>query len=254
MTASAPRTSNSATACRAAVEPMSPRFASAITGTSDGIDARSRSRAAIPADPNASKNARFGLTAAAYGSGRFEDERREPLQPGDALGEPLGDRRRVRVETEAEHRPGRARARAETLEVRSRSPAAVQGEGLAAGVDPPPDGLSRREQRGRDVPVGSRCRVEPGHLGQVDRLGRPSRPARCHRAWPAAGRRSARRCAGTRWRRRPATRMGAHDASSSVTRSSSLPLPALRMTTSVPSAFVRVAATYRPSGEYDGCM
>ena len=47
---------------------------------------------------------------------------------------------------------------------------------------------------------------------------------------------------------------GAHDVSSLVTRSSSLPLPASRMTTSVPSAFVRVAAMYRPSGENDGCM
>ena len=67
VTASAPRRSNRATAWRAAVEPMSPRFASATTGRSAGMPARIRSRAAIPADPNASKNARFGLIAAAYG-------------------------------------------------------------------------------------------------------------------------------------------------------------------------------------------
>ena len=67
VTASAPRTSNRAVAWRAAVEPMSPRFASATTGRSAGRLARIRSRAAIPADPKASKNARFGLIAAATG-------------------------------------------------------------------------------------------------------------------------------------------------------------------------------------------
>ena len=65
--ASAARTSNSAVACRAAVDPMSPRLASATTGTSSGIDPRRRSRAAIPGAPKASKNARLGFTAAACG-------------------------------------------------------------------------------------------------------------------------------------------------------------------------------------------
>ena len=51
VTASAPSPSNSATAWRAAVVPMSPRLASATTGTSAGRLARSRSRAAIPAEP-----------------------------------------------------------------------------------------------------------------------------------------------------------------------------------------------------------
>ena len=54
-------------AWRAAVVPISPRFASARTGMSAGIPARNRSSAAMPADPNASKKARFGFTAAACG-------------------------------------------------------------------------------------------------------------------------------------------------------------------------------------------
>src|SRR5664280_3592699 len=67
VTASKPRMSYKATAWRAAVEPMSPRLASATNGTSDGTRPRIRSKTAIPADPNASKKARLGFTAAAYG-------------------------------------------------------------------------------------------------------------------------------------------------------------------------------------------
>ena len=53
--------------CRAEVDAMSPRLASPITGTSLGIRARTRSSATHPAAPKASKNARFGFTAAANG-------------------------------------------------------------------------------------------------------------------------------------------------------------------------------------------
>src|ERR1035437_10127800 len=66
--ASKPRMSYRATAWRAAGEPMSPRLASPMKSTSDGTRPRNRSRPAMPADPNASKKARFGFTAAAYGS------------------------------------------------------------------------------------------------------------------------------------------------------------------------------------------
>ena len=82
VTASAPRRSNKATAWRAAVEPISPRFASTTTGTSPGIVARSRSSAASPSAPNASKNARFGFTAAAWGSAasriKWQNDSRPP--------------------------------------------------------------------------------------------------------------------------------------------------------------------------------
>src|SRR5664280_2457071 len=67
VTASKPRMSYKATAWRAAVEPMSPRLASATNGTSDGTRPRIRSKTAMPADPNASKKAKLGFTAAAYG-------------------------------------------------------------------------------------------------------------------------------------------------------------------------------------------
>ena len=63
--ASQPSTSKRAVAWRAAVVPMSPRLASPTKTTPAGTLARSRSRAAMPADPKASKKARFGLTAEA---------------------------------------------------------------------------------------------------------------------------------------------------------------------------------------------
>ena len=103
VTASASSASNSATACRAAVEPMSPRLASAMTGTSLGIDARSRSSAAIPADPYASKKARLGLTAAALGraaSSRSAANRSTPAKSREnPSGRPAGSGSRPRQST-----------------------------------------------------------------------------------------------------------------------------------------------------------
>jgi len=62
--------SKSAVAWRAAVVPISRRLHRRRNRTSVGILARSRSRQPFPADPKASKKARFGLTAAAYGTPR----------------------------------------------------------------------------------------------------------------------------------------------------------------------------------------
>ena len=100
VTASAPSRSKSATAWRAAVDPMSPRLASATTGRSSGIAARRRSRAASPSAPNASKKARFGLTAAAYGPAASGRAGRTPRARAGRARSPPGS---------AE--PGRGRAR-----------------------------------------------------------------------------------------------------------------------------------------------
>src|SRR5664280_1224675 len=103
VTASTPRMSYNATAWRAAVEPMSPRFASATNGTSGGTRPRIRSKTAMPADPNASKKARFGFTAAAYGkaaSSRTSQNRSMPERfgakpSGSASGEGSTPRQRT---------------------------------------------------------------------------------------------------------------------------------------------------------------
>lgn len=47
---------------------MSPLLQSNITGMSVGMDLRTVTSASIPADPKISKNAEFGLKAAAYGA------------------------------------------------------------------------------------------------------------------------------------------------------------------------------------------
>lgn len=46
---------------------MSPRLQSSITGTDGGIKLKTVANAFIPASPKTSKNAIFGLKAAAYG-------------------------------------------------------------------------------------------------------------------------------------------------------------------------------------------
>ena len=90
VTASAPSTSYSAAAWRAAVVPMSPRFASATNGTSAGTSARSRSSTAIPSAPYASKKARFGLTAVATGSDASSRSRAKRSTPASVAGKPAG--------------------------------------------------------------------------------------------------------------------------------------------------------------------
>ena len=105
MTASAPSASKRAVAWRAAVDPMSPRFASMITGTSSGIAARSRSRAARPGDPYASKNARFGLTAAANGTAASSTSRAKRSIPARSGLKPSGRLAGIRIESEAQDRP-----------------------------------------------------------------------------------------------------------------------------------------------------
>ena len=84
-------TSYSATAYCAAVEPMSPRLASAMNGRSAGMRPRSRSRARTPSLPQRSKNATLTLTAAANGPRRLQDQLAEPARPRRRVrGKPSG--------------------------------------------------------------------------------------------------------------------------------------------------------------------
>ena len=71
------------------VLPMSPRLASAMNGTSAGTLAGTRSSAARPADPKASKKARLTFTAAAYGSA-WSSSRRVNRSPAASLAKPRG--------------------------------------------------------------------------------------------------------------------------------------------------------------------
>ena len=87
-----------ATAWRSAVVPMSARFASMTTGMPAGTLARSRSSAASPADPYASKKARLGLTAARRRGGRLDEQAGEPLHAGQRRREDRRQRRGLRVE------------------------------------------------------------------------------------------------------------------------------------------------------------
>ena len=83
---------------------MSPRLASAMNGMSSGMAARIRSSAAIPALPNASKNATLALIAAAYGDGRLDQQPAECLDTGSVVAEAGGQTGRIRVNAQAEMR------------------------------------------------------------------------------------------------------------------------------------------------------
>jgi hypothetical protein len=66
----------------AAVDPMSPRLASAMIGTSVGtLDSR-RSSAEMPPEPKASKKARFRLHGGGVRERGSRDQAREALEPG----------------------------------------------------------------------------------------------------------------------------------------------------------------------------
>ena len=200
MTASAPRPSNSATAWRAAVEPMSPRFASITTGTSAGIAARSRSSAASPAEPNASKNARFGLTAAAYGRGGLEERAgrtprrraRSRLNPSRQGARGPGSRPRHRtVPVAADRAASRSRyvtsrsatARARRRHGRRRSRRGRRRRGRSGGRRARPTAPAAR-RRARTSSAATRRRARRPWSGRPS-PSRSSCPAR-RRAWPSA--------------------------------------------------------------------
>ena len=231
MTASAPRPSKRATAWRAAVVSMSPRLASTITR----IAGRRRRK-----DPLEGRHARaaegleereVGLEGRRMGCRGLDQEPREALHPGEARAEPSGSisavgsmptQRTVPVAAPARRPGGRGTARS-------------RGGGSAGS---PRRRWARAPGRGPHhagrLSPSSPLNSVSGFL--LDREGR--RPSRSERR---------RRCRSTvaptrRRNRRPACRPGDHaapqDRPSEVTRRSSSPVRASRMTTLVPIEFV----------------
>ena len=82
VTASAPSPSNSATAWRAAVVPMSPRFASATTGRSAGSDSADPLEGRQPGRPERLEEGEVRLDRRRERSGGLGDQRREALDAG----------------------------------------------------------------------------------------------------------------------------------------------------------------------------
>ena len=106
-----------------------------------GSRARSRSRAASPSAPNASKNARLGLTAAAYGPAASSSEPGERLDAAAGRGlKPSRERGRIGVEAQAEDAADRGGARRQPLEIRRRHAYGALGAGGRRCRSARPDG------------------------------------------------------------------------------------------------------------------
>ena len=191
-----------------------------------GTAARSRSRAAIPAEPNASKNARFGLTAAAYGQAASTSRPANRFDAGEVRREAgrqaAGSGSRPRQRTRADRR----RPRREPLEVGAPVTGRRRRRGLATRrpttLRAPAVG-GRAARSARDEPARPRRTVEARDLGQVEscRLTVQSGAVPSSRASSQVDD-LARGCGGTRSRRRPATRPAPRSAPSLVTRRTSL--------------------------------
>ena len=89
--ASAARTSNSAVACRAAVDPISPRLASATTGTSSGIDPAQAFEGGHPRRPEGLEEREVGLHRGRVWQSRLEEELGKTLHTRQVSGKPLGE-------------------------------------------------------------------------------------------------------------------------------------------------------------------
>ena len=164
VTASAPSPSKSATAWRAAVEPMSARLASMTTGMSAGIRARIRSRAASPADAERLVEGEVRLDRGGIRAGRLDEQHGERSTPATSGENPAGSRRRVRVEAEAQDAADRRGPRGQPFEV---------GRGHCGADEPPSDGLrGGRGRRGR-----GRVRAA-GPAGRTSRAGTHRRARR----------------------------------------------------------------------------
>ena len=165
VTASAPRPSNSATAWRAAVRADVATLRvghdrARRTGSSRG-SARGRPG---PADPYASKNARFGLTAAAYGAAASTMSRANASMPAEVAAEPGRQAGGVRVEAEAQDgADGGATAR---RVVRGSRPS--RGAGRRRRPRPARSATGRGAAAvGRDEPVRPRRAVQARDRGQA---------------------------------------------------------------------------------------
>ncbi len=97
---------------------MSPRLASATTGTSSGIDRAQAFEGGHPRGPEGLEEREVGLDRGGVRQGRLEEELGEALDPGQVAGEPLGECLGVGIEPEAEDRPRRCGAGRQPVEVR----------------------------------------------------------------------------------------------------------------------------------------
>ena len=242
VTASAPRRSKRATACRATVVPMSPRLPSRTTGRSDGRLARMRSSAANPSDPKASKKARFGLIAAATGAAASTSRRANRSTPrrsgenpsGRAAGSGSRPTHRT-LPTDADRAASRSRYVIVMGPAPRRLPRSGSRSGRASAVASPaarPAGCTRpvaTRRRGPDTWVRSIVSVTVQSGPDP-----PSLASLRSTIWPSMWRNAMASPAGDQ--------TGAHDPPSVVTRSSSRPWAASRITTSLPKLLVRVAA------------
>ena len=186
VTASAPSTSNSADGL---ARRRRADVAALRVGHERDVGRDERAEPLERGDPrrrrSASKNARFGLTAAACGSGRLEQQPRERLdagerRPGSPAGRAVGSGSMPRHR----HRPRRRGPRGEPLEVggvtsRARTGSPASGTARASG---------RRGAGPRARTSRLRGAVEAGVRGQVERLLRPSTSGPLPSSW--ASRRS----------------------------------------------------------------
>ena len=191
------------------------------------------------------------MTAAAYGPAASTMRSANRSTPATSAEKPARQGGRVGVEAEAQDASRR----------RPSAPRAARGRSRSRGG---------RAARARRPALTRRGR---GRRRQLIGAGRTSRAATRRRArTPRSGRSmsltvQSGRCPSSRtssrstiwpwmWRNAIASptgdQTGAQDAPSLVSRRSSRPLDASRMTTSLPKLLVLVAAMYRPSGENDG--
>ena len=244
VTASAPRASNSAAACRsrgradvAALRVGDERD----VGRDEGPQPLERGDARRP---ERLEEREVGLHRGGAREGRLEQQPREALDAAERRGKAGGQRRRVRVDPEAQHGPYRGGPRRQPLEVRRRG---HEPDGEAAGAS-----VWAGDWPGGDEPAGTGHAVEASARRQVRGLLDASTQARCPRAARAGGRRPGPPRAGTRAGRRPATtrapscrRRWLPAAPRRRSRRRGSPRPCR-------CALVRVAARYFPSGDHDG--
>ena len=189
------------------------------------------------------------MTAAAYGSDASTSSRANRSTPASVGGKPAGQRRRIRIDADAQDRAGRGRPGGEPLEVRrgherggrrggGRSARGRVGAGSWSSGRTSPGARRRRGRRCSSGPIGSLAVHAGAESLELDHPQVHDLARHVEVGDLVAGR---------------ATTSGAQLSPSSVSRSSSAPLAASRITTSVPNALVLVAARYRPSGDHDGC-
>ena len=179
VTASAASASNSAVACRAAVDPMSPRFASAMTGTRPGSARAEAFEGGHPRRPEGLEEREVGLDRRRVRQGRLERGARRTARRRQGHGRtpravPRGrDRARGRGPSSSAAERAASRSRYAAVTVRGDGDAVA---GRRGGPATPPPGCTsqartRRPGRTRRSGAGPRRPSSSGRaaeLGQVE--------------------------------------------------------------------------------------